>query len=107
MSPRNTVLAVAVLGLLVGITVGLLASGPMKMPASPLPDDEEPELGSNVLVFRPDLGLDAAATVTVAGDVQTGRRWVFAFRDPDLAHRAYEAARDAATKEHRRALDWP
>jgi hypothetical protein len=106
MSDRFTVIGVAVVCLLVGIAAGFLAPHIDGIPAPSSPDDEPPEPGKLVLVFRTEPGLDSPAAVRVAGDVRAGRQWVFSFRKPDDTRRVYEAARDAAVRENRRALDW-
>ena len=107
MSHRLIVLTVALGAFVMGLAAGWLRARAGSLPDLPLPDVEVLEPGQYVLILRTDSGLDASASVQVAGDGQVGRQWVFSFRDPEHTRRAYDAVRDAATAEHRRALNWP
>ena len=106
-TPRLKLLAVAALCLLAGLASGWLAPHGDRLPPSIALQQEEVAFGQHGLIIGADPGLDSRAAVVVTGPTDGPRKWVFSFRDPDDASRAWNVARNAASGEYNRVLKGP
>lgn len=99
-------------GVVLGAVLGLIGAPWLSKPATTQAgktslNGEEVSSGRAVFLLAADPDLDCPAACTVVGDTVTDRKWTFLFREHDDFQRAYEAIRNAATGEQRRALHWP